>query len=644
MINRAFGILFIVGIFVSAFVTGCGGDDTNDNAKDAGDSGLLEDSAAGDAGGEEVGEEREDGATSCGNKKVEKEFGEECDDGNFNDNDGCTSLCELTCEQDADCDDGKVCNGKETCTSGHKCTAGNSLPDHTECGPSQSCIGSGAVCLFDACGDGWKQGSEECDDGNIYDDDGCTTKCKFSCVSTDKTRDCSDIGHAQCAAPQVCNNEKHKCEAAGSAAPDKVTACDLNGVAGDGWCISGQCVATKCGDGEPAGVEECDLGSQNGVAGSGCSINCKVQKCGNSKVEGTEECDDNNRANLDTCDKDCKSEFWYRYTGIHITKEPAPDWCVYSTKNTGDQETGGNQFGNAFPGDVRVQGMRDTFNIAQLISSMINAAVTSCDANVLNLVLDSEDPSFRTTDSSINVAVYDGVLMAGESASRCSNVDTRFAVRPRDIDPDPTNPVVSMIKVAQKTGLIQSLEPVDIQATIPGIGTIKLYDLLALIPLDMSTLSTPREPPAESKTVQVLRPEKLGFNNENPDPNNYLPAGRWCAAVGQESMSQVGVSKYPDESALALCCKPNGTGYNQCDTGDKPGVDCDTFLDVMKTGCMLCLDDVTKAVCGSACNSTPIEIIRAVDPDVDVNGDGTKDAYSVVIAVEGVRVRVTGVR
>jgi cysteine-rich repeat protein len=645
------------------FTVACGDDDDSKNqrtedsgigddvdasegqAASAGKGGKAANSAGkGGAGGiggrdSEAGEDDADGGVaSCGNDRTEKELGEECDDGNYNDNDGCTSLCEYTCADDASCSDGDPCNGEETCTEEHKCQSGDQLPDKTNCGSARSCFKG--ICLNDACGDTWVQTSEECDDGNSITDvihDSCTTNCKWSCLSTDSTRNCSDIGHSQCAPAYVCNDSKHLCEVAASAAPDK-TACDLNGVASGGWCMGGQCVETNCGDGEPGGNEECDKGSQNGVPESGCTVGCKTQVCGNNKLEAGEQCDDGNRKNLDSCDKDCKYEFWYRYTSMNITKEAAPEWCVYSTKNTGNQTSNGNQFGNAFPGMVSVPGSDVGLEVIKIINDMLNGVLADCSANVLNKVVDSSDTSFRSIDDDIKIAVYDGALEVGQNSAYCNTkIDTRFSVKKNAQNAE--DPVVSMIKTAQRPELIRSETPVDIQATIPGIGVIKLYNLLARINVDMTTLSTPAAPPTVSSDVKI--PQKIGYNNPNTNP--YTPSGRLCAAVGVDSMSQVG---FPAEPPLSICCKADGTKFTACQAGQTPGVGCDSFLTVIQKGCTACLDSVStgKAMCGNECTSSSVEVVRATDPDVDLNGDGTNDAYSAVIAVEGVRVRTTGVK
>lgn len=673
MISRVLNPLFVIGIILSTVA--CGGSDSKDkSAVKSKDSGSLDDvtvddadeqggkggkagGAAGKGGAGGTGGAGGDVSPSCPNNKLEEELGEVCDDGNYNNNDGCNSLCEYSCTEDDDCDDGRPCNGRETCnTENHKCQPGEKLKDHETCGPSMSCYSS--ECLLDACGDQWTKGTEECDDGNNINNDGrpankndyCTTKCKFTCVSTDPSRDCSALEYAQCGPPQVCNDTTHLCEvgASDTAVPEKAT-CNLNGVDGAGWCIGGQCVPTDCGDKEVGGIEECDKGDQNGVVDvndllpSGCTKDCKIQVCGNKKIEGTEECDDGNSNDLDSCDKYCESEFWYRYTSMNITKETAPEWCVFSPQKTGNQTSGGNQLGNAFAGSIEVP-VVGKIAIVDSINYLLNDMLgVQCGVNVLNKVVDSDDLSFNTTDDSIGVAVYDGALELNET--RCDPLDTRFSINVAE-NQDEKNPIVASFKTAQRTGMINSIEPSDIVSMVPGIGLVKLYKLMARIGIDASR-STPKAPPAVSEKVK--RPERIGLNYVDPKPN--VPAGRICAAVGVTSMQQLGVPKTLDGengSIVALCCKANGTMFNQCDTNDVPGTDCDTFLDVMKSGCSVCMKSFATTaeggsvpLCGSACDTAPVEIMKATEPDVEVDGE---KAYSAVFAVEAVRVRVTGIR
>jgi cysteine-rich repeat protein len=97
----------------------------------------------------------------CGNSIIEQ--GEECDDGNANNQDACTNQCQL-----ARCGDNIVQAG-----SGEQCDVGDLLNnDNGECT---------TVCQRARCGDNFVQpgNGEECDDGNERNGDGCSSKCKI---------------------------------------------------------------------------------------------------------------------------------------------------------------------------------------------------------------------------------------------------------------------------------------------------------------------------------------------------------------------------------------------------------------------------------------------------------------------------------
>jgi cysteine-rich repeat protein len=86
--------------------------------------------------------------------------------------------------------------------------------------------------------------------------------------------------------------------------------------------------APVCGNGDIETGEQCDKGSQNGVAGSGCGSDCKTVAppapvCGNSAVETGEQCDigSQNGASGSGCSADCK---------VVVTPPPVPNTCVDS--------------------------------------------------------------------------------------------------------------------------------------------------------------------------------------------------------------------------------------------------------------------------------------------------------------------------
>jgi cysteine-rich repeat protein len=130
------------------------------------------------------------------------------------------------------------------------------------CGTGKLCRNK--VCSPAVCGDGIVTPPEECDDGNSVNGDGCDSNCKFSCVSTDATRDCqpADV----CEGKGTCNDATHVCTP-GTPAKDG-TMCGNNEV-----CKGGHCTAGNCGDGIVEAPEQCDFGAGNGI-GTGCEANC----------------------------------------------------------------------------------------------------------------------------------------------------------------------------------------------------------------------------------------------------------------------------------------------------------------------------------------------------------------------------------
>jgi len=167
------------------------------------------------------------GGPICGDGVLDS--GEECDDGNTVDGDGCSANCTIEY-----CGDG-VLNPGEECDDGNKVDGD----------------GCSANCTLEYCGDGVLNPGEECDDGNTVEGDGCSANCTIEYCGDGEL----DLGE--------------ECD-------------DGNNVEGDG--CSANCILEYCGDGELDLGEECDDG--NNLDGDGCSANCTVEETGGGCTPG----------------------------------------------------------------------------------------------------------------------------------------------------------------------------------------------------------------------------------------------------------------------------------------------------------------------------------------------------------------------
>jgi cysteine-rich repeat protein len=209
----------------------------------------------------------------CGNGVVEG--AEQCDDGSANDGPDarCNGVCNWVCTVDTDCADTEQCNGAETCVE-HRCVAGTEQNDGVTCGTAKLC--RNGSCTDAVCGDMFTTTpNEECDDANSTLGDGCENNCKYSCLSTDTARNCTPTD--PCKGQGTCNDTTHVC-AAGTPLADN-TSCGTGK-----YCKTGVCTTAMCGNGMVEPGETCDLGTQNGMTGSGCKANCAYE-CVNAATD-----------------------------------------------------------------------------------------------------------------------------------------------------------------------------------------------------------------------------------------------------------------------------------------------------------------------------------------------------------------------
>jgi fibro-slime domain-containing protein len=164
------------------------------------------------------------------------------------------------------------------------------------------------------CGDEQRAESEECDDGDQDDGDGCDATCHkepgFNCPATQGA--CA----AECGDRLVVLGEA--CDDGDTSAGD---GCGETCLVEPGWsCLmSGvDCLAAECGDGIVAGGELCD--DDNITPGDGCAFDCKIEagwlcpvagqpcteeRCGDGIRAGAEACDDGFPVSGDGCAQAC---------------------------------------------------------------------------------------------------------------------------------------------------------------------------------------------------------------------------------------------------------------------------------------------------------------------------------------------------
>jgi uncharacterized repeat protein (TIGR01451 family) len=300
----------------------------------------------------------------CGNNSVET--GEECDDGNLIDGDGCSAVC-LIEEECGECD-GKVSeltlkynrlasaqvqviqkngatvfnstiqpgaqfsfigtdngslgteiiiyvNGNEHArlhTSCSKPIGTGMIVGDFEIAGGRSKYG-GLLCEVEPfCGDGIVNNGEECDDANEDDHDGCSKYCewKIECGNgiLESGEECDDGNkYNGDGCDKYCEIEAPEQTQCGNNVVETGEQCD-DGNTNNGDGCNKYCLwEAICGNGVVEGDEECDDGNTDDH--DGCSKYCEWKvECGNGVIEGDEQCDDGNKYNGDGCDKYCEIE------------------------------------------------------------------------------------------------------------------------------------------------------------------------------------------------------------------------------------------------------------------------------------------------------------------------------------------------
>ncbi len=154
------------------------------------------------------------------------------------------------------------------------------------------------------CGDGKRSITEQCDDGNTDNLDGCNVLCKFPYCGNgvlEKDEWCDDANQVN---GDGCNKmcEFERC---GNACLDPGEQCD-DGNTENGDGCSKACWREECGNSIIDLGEQCDDGNE--ANGDGCSQFCQLEICGNGVVTPNEQCDDGNCISGDGCSANCRIE------------------------------------------------------------------------------------------------------------------------------------------------------------------------------------------------------------------------------------------------------------------------------------------------------------------------------------------------
>lgn len=213
----------------------------------------------------------------CGDSIVEQEHGEECDDANKTDTDGCTNACK-----------------KPFCGDGIK-----SLTEQCDDGNSNDTDGCTAKCqvmTVVSCGNGIVENypNEECDDRNTNDNDNCRNNCKLPRCGDGILDDSNPLRY-----PERCDDGTKngiRC------VPEYGGTCTYCGT----QCQPEWVQAGRCGDRIVQTGEECDDGKNGDNMTDSCTDSCKKPTCGDHVKSALEECDDGNSIDNDNCSNSCK--------------------------------------------------------------------------------------------------------------------------------------------------------------------------------------------------------------------------------------------------------------------------------------------------------------------------------------------------
>lgn len=329
--------------------------------------------------------------------------------------------------------------------------------------------------------------------------------------------------------------------------------------------------------------------------------------CGNGIVESGEECDDGGILAWDGCAPGCSYETVHRFFELELSNDPGPPVCTPTT----------NALGQAFS-TLGLEGLN-----AGLQSELDDGSI---DALMVLLGLDdptgADDPDLGLGFVSAVPDPRDGQL--GLDSWHLGTADSFDASGQPD-----TITAASLSSSALQSG------PADFVVPSSDSDSFELRDGFLLGAVEPAT-SVPGPPPAD------LAAGFAAFEAiDGAGPGQGL-----CGNVTVASLAQIPVpTDFASGGSVACSSSCSGSrAYQACIGTDIPGVDCNSLLDVLVSGCatsVLCVAIVhpTQPDVGAAggapavLSADPVTgIVQVVEPD---------DAYSSAFEYRTTRVHLT---
>jgi len=261
----------------------------------------------------------------CGDTVTDPGRGETCDDGNTVNADCCTNCVADVCGDgikncNEECDSATTMDKPDTCrTTCKNPSCGDGITDpgrNEECDPPDGGVTCDQFCFSTAvCGDGVKEGNEECDNG-AANSDTVPDACRKTPPNDCKNAFCGD----------------------GVTDPSRNEECDDGNTADGDTCQANCTLPPVCGDGVIEGTEECDDGNANSdTAPDACRTNCKNPRCGDNVTDpGRSEQCDNGNANSNTTPDACRANCTNPRCGDAVTDPGNGENCDDANTVAGD--------------------------------------------------------------------------------------------------------------------------------------------------------------------------------------------------------------------------------------------------------------------------------------------------------------------